>query len=66
MTSVKPPSVPSSKHIYNNSNHGNNSNVIKYVFAKEDQNIPLWIVEGKADIGVLSNIDLEHQTFKSY
>ena len=52
----------SNKHIYNNTNYGNNSNVIKYVFAKEDQNIPLWIVEGKADIGVLSNIDLEHQT----
>ena len=55
----------SNKHIYNNTNYGNNSNVIKYVFAKEDQNIPLWIVEGKADIGVLSNIDLEHQTSKA-
>jgi ABC-type phosphate/phosphonate transport system substrate-binding protein len=55
----------SSKHIYNNTNFVNNSTAIKYVFAKEDQNIPLWIVEGKADIGVLSNIDLEQQTPKT-
>jgi phosphonate transport system substrate-binding protein len=44
-------------------NDGNNT--IRYVFAREDQNIPLWIVEGKADIGVISNVDLEQETYES-
>ncbi len=48
----------------NSSNDGSN-NTIRYVFAREDQNIPLWIVEGKADIGVISNVDLEQETYKS-
>jgi phosphonate transport system substrate-binding protein len=49
----------------NSSSDDNNNNTIRYVFAREDQNIPLWIIEGKADIGVVSNIDLEQQTYKS-
>lgn len=49
--------------INNSSNYDNNT--IRYVFAREDQNIPLWVIEGKADIGVVSNIDLEQQTYKS-
>jgi phosphonate transport system substrate-binding protein len=49
----------------NTSNHNNNDTTIRYVFAREDQNIPLWIVEGKAEIGVISNIDLEQQTPKA-
>ena len=48
----------------NSSNDGNNT--IRYVFAREDRNIPLWIVEGKADIGVISNIDLEQQTPQNF
>jgi phosphonate transport system substrate-binding protein len=48
----------------NSSNDGNN-NTIRYVFAREDQNIPLWIVEGKADIGVISNVDFEQETYES-
>jgi phosphonate transport system substrate-binding protein len=49
----------------NTSDHNNTDITIRYVFAREDQNIPLWIVEGKADIGVISNIDLEQQTPKA-
>jgi phosphonate transport system substrate-binding protein len=45
------------------SNDGNNT--IRYVFAREDENIPLWIVEGKADIGVISNVDFEQETYES-
>jgi phosphonate transport system substrate-binding protein len=55
----------SSKPPYNNTNYGNGSAAIKYVFAREDQNIPLWVIEGKVDIGVVSNIDLEQQTSKA-
>jgi phosphonate transport system substrate-binding protein len=46
-------------------NSSNDNNTIRYVFAREDQNIPLWVIEGKADIGVVSNIDLEQQTYRS-
>ncbi|HEY9387501.1 MAG TPA: phosphate/phosphite/phosphonate ABC transporter substrate-binding protein, partial [Nitrososphaeraceae archaeon] len=42
-----------------------NDGTIRYVFARDDQNIPLWIVEGKADIGVISNVDLEQETYES-
>ncbi len=45
------------------SNDGNNT--IRYVFAREDQNIPLWVVEGKVDIGVISNVDFEQETYES-
>jgi phosphonate transport system substrate-binding protein len=41
------------------------NSTIRYVFAREDQNIPLWIVEEKADIGVISNVDLEQETHES-
>jgi phosphonate transport system substrate-binding protein len=47
----------------NSSNDGNNT--IRYVFAREDQNIPLWIVEGKVDIGVISNVDFEQETYEN-
>jgi phosphonate transport system substrate-binding protein len=46
-------------------NSNSNDNTIRYVFAREDQNIPLWIVEGKADIGVISNVDIEQETYES-
>src|SRR5215208_4574504 len=46
-------------------NSNSNNNTIRYVFAREDQNIPLWIVEGKADIGVISNVDIEQETYES-
>jgi phosphonate transport system substrate-binding protein len=46
----------------NSSNDGNNT--IRYVFAREDQNIPLWVVEGKVDIGVISNVDFEQETYE--
>ena len=29
---------------------------MNYVFAGEDVNIPLWLLEGKGDVGVVSNI----------
>jgi len=48
-----------------NSSSNDNINTIRYVFAREDQNIPLWIAEGKADIGVISNVDLEQETYES-
>jgi phosphonate transport system substrate-binding protein len=41
------------------------NNTIRYIFAREDQNIPLWIVEGKADIGVISNVDFEQETYEN-
>jgi phosphonate transport system substrate-binding protein len=47
----------------NGSNDDNNT--IRYIFAREDQNIPLWIVEGKADIGVISNVDFEQETYEN-
>jgi phosphonate transport system substrate-binding protein len=49
----------------NNNNNNNNNNIIRYVFAREDQNIPLWVVEGKADIGVISNVDFEQEVYES-
>jgi phosphonate transport system substrate-binding protein len=49
----------------NSSNDDNNNNIIRYVFAREDQNIPLWVVEGKADIGVISNVDFEQEVYES-
>ena len=48
-----------------NSSSNDSNNTIRYIFAREDQNIPLWIVEGKADIGVISNVDLEQETYES-
>jgi phosphonate transport system substrate-binding protein len=47
----------------NSSNDSNNT--IRYIFAREDENIPLWVVEGRADIGVISNVDLELDTYDS-
>lgn len=34
-------------------------NDISYVFSGEDENIPLWIIEGRADIGTVSNVEFE-------
>jgi len=48
-----------------NSSSNDGNNTIRYVFAREDQNIPLWIVEGKADIGVISNVDFEQETYEN-
>jgi phosphonate transport system substrate-binding protein len=48
-----------------NDDNNNNNNIIRYVFAREDQNIPLWVVEGKADIGVISNVDFEQEVYES-
>jgi phosphonate transport system substrate-binding protein len=48
-----------------NSSNDDNNNIIRYVFAREDQNIPLWIVEGKADIGAISNVDFEQEVYES-
>jgi len=58
----KSPNINSS-NIDWSSKDGNNT--IRYIFAREDHNIPLWVVEGKADIGVISNVDLEHETYES-
>ena len=63
---IKGPNINSSNIDWSSrdgSNDGNNT--IRYFFAREDHNIPLWVVEGKADIGVLSNVDLEHETYES-
>jgi phosphonate transport system substrate-binding protein len=48
-----------------NSSNDDDNNIIRYVFAREDQNIPLWVVEGKADIGVISNVDFEQEVYES-
>jgi phosphonate transport system substrate-binding protein len=48
-----------------NSSNNDDNNIIRYVFAREDQNIPLWVVEGKADIGVISNVDFEQEVYES-
>jgi phosphonate transport system substrate-binding protein len=48
-----------------NSSNDDNNNIIRYVFAREDQNIPLWVVEGKADIGAISNVDFEQEIYES-
>lgn len=32
---------------------------INYTFSGDDENTPAWIIEGKADIGIVSNIDFE-------
>jgi phosphonate transport system substrate-binding protein len=48
-----------------NSSSNDGNDTIRYVFAREDQNIPLWVVEGRADIGVISNVDLEQETYES-
>ncbi len=34
-------------------------NNIRYVFSGGDENTPMWVVEGKADIGAVSNLDFE-------
>ncbi len=43
---------------YNLSQEGGR-NIISYIFSGEDENTPVWVVEGKADIGAISNIDFE-------
>ena len=48
-----------------NSSNNDDNNIIRYVFAREDQNIPLWVDEGKADIGVISNVDFEQEVYES-
>jgi phosphonate transport system substrate-binding protein len=48
-----------------NSSNNDDNNIIRYVFAREDQNIPLWVVEGKVDIGVISNVDFEQEVYES-
>ena len=48
-----------------NSSNDDDNKIIRYVFAREDHNIPLWVAEGKADIGVISNIDFEQETYDS-
>ncbi len=35
-------------------------NNISYVFSGEDENTPIWIIEGKADIGAISNVNYEN------
>ena len=62
----KDPNINSSKIDWSSKDESNDgNNTIRYIFAREDHNIPLWIVEGKADIGVLSNVDLENETYES-
>lgn len=34
-------------------------NNIRYVFSGEDENTPIWVLEGNADIGAISNINFE-------
>jgi phosphonate transport system substrate-binding protein len=48
-----------------NSSNDDDNNIIRYVFAREDQNIPLWVAEGKVDIGAISNVDLEQEVYES-
>jgi phosphonate transport system substrate-binding protein len=48
-----------------NSSNDDDNNIIRYVFAREDKNIPLWIAEGKADIGAISNVDFEQEVYES-
>lgn len=37
-------------------------NDINYVFSGDDENTIIWVIEGKADIGAISNIDFELST----
>jgi phosphonate transport system substrate-binding protein len=62
---AEPIAGESTKNRSNDNNNNNNNNIIRYVFAREDQNIPLWVVEGKADIGVISNVDFEQEVYES-
>jgi phosphonate transport system substrate-binding protein len=48
-----------------NSTNDDDNNIIRYVFAREDHNIPLWLAEGKADIGAISNVDFEQGIYES-
>ena len=48
-----------------NSSNDDDNNIIRYVFAREDKNIPLWVAEGKADIGAISNVDFEQEIYES-
>jgi phosphonate transport system substrate-binding protein len=48
-----------------NSSNDDDNNIIRYVFAREDKNIPLWVAEGKVDIGAISNVDLEQEVYES-
>ena len=34
-------------------------NSIRFIFSGEEENTPLWILEGKADVGAMSNMDFE-------
>ena len=36
---------------------------INYVFSEDDENTPIWVLEGKGDIGVVSNLDFEDTPF---
>ena len=35
-------------------------NNISYAFSGDDENTPVWIIEGKADIGAISNVNFEN------
>lgn len=35
------------------------SNNISYIFSDDDENTPIWVLEGKGDLGVLSNLDFK-------
>lgn len=37
----------------------NNSEDFSYVFSRDDENTPIWILEGKGDVGATSNLDFE-------
>lgn len=37
-------------------------NDINYIFSGDDENTIIWVIEGKADIGAISNLDFEKST----
>jgi phosphonate transport system substrate-binding protein len=45
----------SEQGIFSSSNEKNQN----FVFSGEDKNTPVWLIEGKGDVGVMSNLDYE-------
>ena len=45
----------SEQGIFSSSNEKNQN----FVFSGEDENTPVWLIEGKGDVGVMSNLDYE-------
>lgn len=46
-----------------NSGYSIESSGINMIFSHDDENTPIWVLEGKGDLGIISNLDFEDTPF---